>query len=109
MVGNAIEPLLGWVQQNTSVPPEDSCIPVKNIVLADLMKKLWRHVLGFDTTAHLTQDDLDCVFGKLDVNGDGCLDVDELMRAFGETLMRESRGGQVAASGMLEQMVKSLE
>ena len=89
-----------------SVPSEEACIPVKSIVLTDMMKKLWRKALGFQgdsLSQEAIRQAIATIFEEIDGNKDGSLDPHELIAAFAERL------DENCASGVLDQMIKSLD
>ena len=89
-----------------SVPSEEACIPVKSIVLTDMMKKLWRKALGFEgdsLSQEAIRQAIATIFEEIDGNQDGSLAPHELIAAFAERLDED------CASGVLDQMIKSLD
>jgi len=100
--GNQIEPLLSYVR-TIEVPDEEACLPVKNIVLEDMMKTLWRRVLSYEEHCEQFEQHLHKVFDEMDTDGNGLLDPSELMRFFGAKLDGDHPGE------MLMQMIKSLD
>lgn len=105
--GNDVQPLVAYVTENLTLPLDESCLPLKNVVITNVMKKLWRRVLGFGGDSQACNDAIGQaianIFEEIDCNHDGSLDRGELMAAFGARL-----GGD-CASGMLDQMIMSLD
>lgn len=101
--GNKIEPLLSYVTSSLEVPDEEACIPVKNIVLQDMMKRIWRRVLAYEEHEGRLEQHISKVFDQMDTDGNGVLDPAELMSCFGAKLDHEHAGE------MLKQMIKSID
>jgi Ca2+-binding EF-hand superfamily protein len=89
---NVIEPLMAYVSAHVAVPSEESCRPVKDIVLEACMKDEWRRLVGFsqfdaDGDGELTADELRAglgkVFSEIDIDGNGRVSREELANFVG--------------------------
>ena len=106
---NVIEPLMAYVSVHVAVPSEESCRPVKDIVLEACMKDEWRRLVGYpqfdaDGDGELTADELRAglgkVFSEIDVDGNGRVSREELAKFVGRA------GGHAS---LLPQLIMALD
>eukprot|EP00928_Gymnodinium_smaydae_P022046 TRINITY_DN18642_c0_g2_i1.p1 TRINITY_DN18642_c0_g2~~TRINITY_DN18642_c0_g2_i1.p1 ORF type:complete len:629 (+),score=61.69 TRINITY_DN18642_c0_g2_i1:285-1889(+) len=111
---NNIEPLHSYAKENLVVPDLESCPQAKNVVIEHCMKQAWRDLLGVsglcaqDQTDSSTSRDplkegLRKAFAKLDANGDGVIDADELRRHI------KSTTGATPSAALLSRMMDTLD
>ena len=85
-----INPLLEYIRELGGPPPEDRCIPAKNLILEACMKDIWRALVDYDRwdtdgDRQISQAELEVAvkntFAILDRDGDGQISKAELSEA----------------------------
>lgn len=82
------------------IPPDDAGLPALPTLVGYFCKVAWKKLAGADGLGNISQADVDSFFDRADLNGDGLISEEEMIRAI-KAMLGNDMGTGVMAKRML--------